>query len=143
MACSFQVTLSLAPPASHEVGHLCVVLPTIHFILAWWIYKPRSFLQNLSHAHCLFIVIYLLPGSVAIVSLTGVLILPSPSWAPLGVSFHWIDHSFYGRHPTQIGLPARSAPVAVSEPSRSLQSSPHFLWLSSSLSWLSLMNLGC
>lgn len=37
--------------------------PAKHFILAWWIFKPRSFLQTLPHIHWLFVVVFTLLGS--------------------------------------------------------------------------------
>lgn len=47
--------------------HCAAPPPTKHFILAWWIFKPRSFLQTLPHIHWLFVVVFTLLGSKTIV----------------------------------------------------------------------------
>lgn len=60
----------LAPPASHQCGHLYIVvlfLPNRHFFLTLWIFRPQSFFPDfatcttlLAHS-CLFIALGLMP----------------------------------------------------------------------------------
>ena len=54
--------------------------PNRHFILDWWIFKPRMFLQTLPHVHCVLVVVCPLPGSVNVVSVR----LGCSSSPPLG-----------------------------------------------------------
>ncbi len=117
-------------------------VPTRHFIFPWWIFRPRSFLQILPHVHCLLVFVCPLPWSNIVESIR----LGCSSSPPLG---HPWGYFFLRFIVAFMGVPLTEDTDWVASPycpgcrlsklSLSLQSSPNFLWLPTSLSWSSLI----